>query len=419
MNSSEMGSELPARELPLYSPSPPSPSYSQDPAYDETRLDLSPRMATPLLPTGVFAKTSGSATVVLFDQESNIPAPVYGRRATVRGTLVLDQDTRNISEVVVKLEGQLETATMESGSISTRTLSNSYSIWSSASSPFACPRTMEFAYPLPATFQYQGSEYPLPPSYVARFPGLPSLFARCIYSLTISIAQDGRFMSRTKTIYFPIDYKPQTSPPRGIIYPTSCFLSTLKTTLDEWSDSSFTMRTRCSSALPPIQCQLFLPSVKIFGLSDTIPLHLQMFGTLSSLRKFILPSDIDQDGRQRSSVRVYITRMVSVEYRGKSTWRVQRIGEGRVWPLPPSVDFDCDCPPVCTYCDSHEEFLDWDGEVRCDPHVTVGGFQATGLTVKDFIMLELTPPKPVSSPLLTVQHAIPIRLVTDTFVPPT
>ncbi|KAJ7486172.1 hypothetical protein B0H11DRAFT_1721900 [Mycena galericulata] len=414
-----MNSELRARELPLYSPSPPSPSYSRDPAYDETRLDLSPLMGTRLPPTGIIVKTSGSATVILFDQESHRRVPAYGRRASVKGSLLLDQDTSHISEIVVKLEGRVETTTVYSGSIITRVLMDRYILWSSASSPLPCPRTMEFAYPLPATFQHQGSEYPLPPSYVGRFPGLPSLFARCTYSLTISITKNGRLMSTTKTIYFPVDYNPQTSPPRGIISQSSCFLSALKTMPDEWSDSSFIMRTRCSSALSSIQCQVFFPSVRIFGLSDAIPIHLQIFGPLSSLREFILPGDVDQGGRQGSPVRVYITRMVSVEHHGKLTWRVERVGVGRVWPLPPPVNSDCDCVPACDLCDSCEQTLDWDGEVKCDARVTVGGFQAAGLTVKDFITVEMIPPKPGSSPLLTVQHAIPIRLVTEMFVEPT
>ncbi|KAJ7657021.1 hypothetical protein B0H17DRAFT_1098046 [Mycena rosella] len=417
-----MDSEFSACPLPLYSPSHPSPCYSQDPAYDETRLDSSPQTATGVLPTGIFTKSYGSATVVLFDQESSVSVPSYGREASVRGSLILEQDMSHISEIVAKLDGRIEITTAESGALMINTVKKSYSLWfpgSSASS--SCPERIDFACPLPTKFDHRGCECPLPPSYNAEFRGFPALFAKCIYSLTISIIKDRRrlgFLSKMKTIRVPVEYHPQTSPPRGISPTPTYFLSAVKVMPEEWHQSSFAMNTHCSSNLAPIQCQAFIPSVKIFGLSDTIPLHLQMSGPLSSLRTFILPSspspdDID-DGK--GPVRVYLTRMVSFEYRGKATWRVMRLGEGRFRPLPPMVNFDCDCRPVCVPDDACVQSLDWDGEVKCDPGVAVGGFKSAGLTVKDFITLELIPPKPVSSPLLTMQHAIPIRLVTDTFL---
>jgi len=208
-----------------------------------------------------------------------------------------------------------------------------------------------------------------------------------------------------RRIYVPIEYHPQTSPARGIP-PNLYFLSSVKGMPQEWHQTSFVMNARSSSKLSPIQCQAFIPSIKVFGLSDTIPVHLQLCGPLSSLRELVLPSS-------PSPVRVYLTRRVGFEDHDKSTWRVQRIGEGHFPPLPPVVNFDCDCQPAHDSCDSCVETLDWDGEVKCDLAVTVGGFTAAGLTVKDFITLEIIPPKAVQSPLLSIQYAIPIRLVTE------
>ncbi|KAF7335817.1 hypothetical protein MVEN_02237700 [Mycena venus] len=404
--------------LPLYSPSHPSPSYSQDPAYDETRLDLSPRHGARPLPTGLYTKACGSTTIVLFDQESNTQVPSYGKYGSVRGTLILEQDTSQICEVMAKLEGRLEMTTTESGAQTTKVLKNTYCLWSSSSSSSVCPGTLEIACDFPATFQYQDCDYPLPPSYIARFPGFPSLFAKCTYSLTITITKDRRLsiLSKTKLIYVPIEYNPQTIPARGIPQ-TPCFLSSIKTMPEEWHQSSFVMKSRSNSDLAP-----HTMPVKVFGLSDAIPLHLQLSAPLSSLRELVLPSSPSSPGgSDRGPVRVYLTRMVSFEYRGKSTWRVHRIGEGSFRPLPPVVDFDCDCRlgPACDSCNSSVVILDWDGEVKCDSSVTVGGFQAAGLTVKDFITIEIVPPKAGASLLLSIQHAIPIRLVTETFAAPT
>ncbi|KAJ7673533.1 hypothetical protein B0H17DRAFT_1183202 [Mycena rosella] len=294
-----MDSEFSACALPLYSPSHPSPCYSQDPAYDEIRLDSSPRTGTGVLPTGIFTKACGSATVV------------------------------------------------------------------------------------------QLRIYPLPPSYNAKFPGFPALFAKCTYSLTISITKERRlgFLSKTKIIRVPVEYHPRASPPRGVSPTPLYFLSAVKMMPEEWHQSSFAMNTRCSSNLAPIQCQ--------------------MSGPLSSLRAFILPSspspgDID-DGK--GPVRLCLTRMVSFEYRGKTIWRVMRIGDGRFRPLPPWRTSTATAPP-CAFPTTR---------VKYDPGTTVGDFQSAGLTAKDFIALELIPPKPVSSPLLAMQDAISIRLVTETF----
>ncbi|KAJ6584092.1 hypothetical protein DFH09DRAFT_1144256 [Mycena vulgaris] len=409
-----MDSELSAHTLPLYSPSTPSPSYSQDPACDETRLESSLRTGRRPLPTGIFTKAYGSVTIVLFDQEPSARVPSYRKQASVRGTLILEQDVSNICEVTAKLEGQLETITAELGSQTIRTVKMTHSLWSPVSSS-PCPGRIDFSCPFPATFQHGDRGYPLPPSYTARFPGLPSLFAKCTYNLTISIRRLG-FLSKTKMIHVPLDYYPQTSPPRGIS-PTPFFLSAVKIMPEEWYQSSFVMNTRSSSNITPIECQAFIPSVKIFGLTDTIPLHLQTTGSLPSLRELILassPAPGDADFGQ-SPVRVYLTRVVTVEYRGRVTWRVMRIGEGHFRPLPPIVNFDCNCQTVCIPHDSCVQSLDWDGEVKCNPNITIGGFQAAGLSVKDYITFEVIALKPSSSPLLTVQHGVPIRFVTETF----
>lgn len=209
-----MDSTLSVAALPLYSPYAPSPGYSQDPTDDETRLNLSPSIGARLPPTGLFTKVCGPVTVIILDQEDDVRAPSYGRRATVRGTLNLAQDTSRISEVVAKvcaplhpsshhlmvsleLEGRLEITTVDSGAV-TKLVKHVHSLWSRGSASSPCPGTIEFAFSFPPTFKHQGSEYSLPPSYVAKFPGFASLFVTCTYSLTISMTKDGRFLSKSK-----------------------------------------------------------------------------------------------------------------------------------------------------------------------------------------------------------------------------
>ncbi|KAJ7213850.1 hypothetical protein GGX14DRAFT_696667 [Mycena pura] len=453
------------------------PCYSQDPAHDETRLELSSSRTTRQLPTDIFTKACGSATVVLFNQEPGVRVPLYGRERCVRGTLILAQDTGNICRVVAKLQGRLEMATSDAGASTTKTVNKEYPLWphGSESSSSPCPGTLEFACDFPAMFQHGNSEYRLPPSYIARFPGFPSLYVKSTYNLAIVITRDRRlgFLSRTKLIYIALEYRPESYPPRGIsAAPYGDFNSALKTMPEEWQQSSFTMTARSPSLVSPIQCQVFIPSIGIFGLKDSIPLHLQLSGALASLRELVVPPrarsrpavaspDRSAEARAHEPVRVYLTRMVTVNHLDKLTMRVQRLCAADVAPLPPAVDFECSCqqpyedcatctetvtetldwagyvpadvaplpPPVdcecscpfqqpCEECATRTETLNWAGYVRCDPGagVDVGGFRAAGVNVKDFITVELSPPRPHASPLLVVRQAIPIRFVTETFV---
>ncbi|KAJ7260979.1 hypothetical protein C8J57DRAFT_1514208 [Mycena rebaudengoi] len=219
-------------------------------------------------------------------------------------------------------------------------------------------------------------------------PSQPSLFAKCTYSLTISITKDRRLGFLSKTQLSNVGHhRPQSSDFPGYWNtPVSVLPFFSKNHAGGMVLDFFRDEPRSSSNLSPIQCQVsinplrlqhvvahellaFIPSVKIFGLSDIIPFHPQVSGPLSSLRELVLPTS----------------------------------------PTPPGSDRG----PVHS-CSSCMETCDWDGEVKCDASVTVGGFQAAELTVKvrrtACITLEMMLPKAVLSPL---------HLVTKTFVTPT
>ncbi|KAJ7762568.1 hypothetical protein B0H16DRAFT_1529237 [Mycena metata] len=429
---------------PLYvPPCQPTPCYSEELAYDETRLDAAPRTgALSALPTGIFTKAYGPATVVLFNQDSAANIPTYGKRGLVRGKLIIAQETDHICEVTARLEGRMEITTAGAGAQTTKTFSNSYSLWSAASAPSSttpesCPETIDFESVFPMTFTYNGEEHPLPPSFTARFPGAPSLFANCTYGLTLSITKERRigFLSKTKVIHLQIEYRPQTSPPSGLSR-APYFPAQVKVAPQDWIQTSFEVPRRCSTAnVKSIQCRVFIPSVRVFGLADIIPVHLELASTLASLRELVLqaPSASTSSSGQNtfdsaplpafsaaeleplsiSPLRAYLSRMVRFDAPdGKATWRMQRIGAGTFPPMPPAVVQEgCTCDDPCA------QTLDWNGEICVDGAVRVGGFSAAGLVVRDFITLEIVPPHATASPLKTVQHTIPIRLVTETYTP--
>lgn len=87
-------------ELPIYTPSSPSPSYTCELASGESRLEHTPRSRP--APTSLFIKKAGKTTIVLDEQEQNATTPIYGRGATISGNLFLEQ-SESILEVVLKV----------------------------------------------------------------------------------------------------------------------------------------------------------------------------------------------------------------------------------------------------------------------------------------------------------------------------
>lgn len=114
---------------------------------------------------------------------------------------------------------------------------------------------------------------------------------------------------------------------------------------------------------------------------------------------------------------------------GTKSWRNIVLGEGKMYPVQAQYHA---CPGAESYA---EQALDWEGELKCNGDVTVGGFNSGPLVLKvcvffaiyreislvypgvsqDFIMIELKPASPETSPLLEHQHPHPVRLVTDTY----
>ncbi|KAF9013315.1 hypothetical protein BDQ17DRAFT_1231603 [Cyathus striatus] len=413
--------------LPGYAPPSPVPSYSYEPSCGERRLDHTPQpRATRPPPTGSYIKKSGKTTIILSEQEEDIELPTYGRHAVVNGTLCLDA-SESISEVALKLEGKLDLTTSEGGSKSVKLIDDYYCLWSKREVQSICPSQIPFSVIIPETFTEGASSKPLPPSYHAAFAGVPTMFVKSTYRLHVMVTRTlHRKSSDTPdSIFVNFKYHPRTRSHRPLIPHSERFFSSVKSSPEEWYQSVTTMKCRPNSQLQPLFCNLFVPSSRIYGLDDIIPFHVQLTGKIASLREFFPTPSLDRivstDSRltDRSltpqknppgeqKIRVYFLRQVSVEIDITKSWKNKVIGEGYLYPLPPSMP-SCYSMPNVT-CEDH---LDWEGEIKCDPDVEVGGFHTNNLHVKDFIMLTLTPPH--ASPLLETQINIPIRFVTESW----
>jgi hypothetical protein len=181
------------------------------------------------------------------------------------------------------------------------------------------------------------------------------------------------------------------------------FLSTIKSTPESWHQIISTMTTRANQEIKPIDClvcnsvlihesaftntiQLFIPAVRVFAFTDTIPFHLQLRAPVASLRAFLNPTFVTRaNGKQAPRpprvtgtapvVRVFLYRQIIVEVRGQRVWRYCVLGEGKLRAVPPSESPD----------DAGFATLDWEGEVSCTDNEKVGGvggFNAGKLVVK-------------------------------------
>lgn len=89
-------------ELPGYS-TLPVPAYSCQPACGERSLQGNRRVhPTQAPPTGVFVKKAGQVTVTLEDQENDAQIPIYGQRALITGSILIEK-SETVLEVVLKV----------------------------------------------------------------------------------------------------------------------------------------------------------------------------------------------------------------------------------------------------------------------------------------------------------------------------
>jgi len=211
------------------------------------------------------------------------------------------------------------------------------------------------------------------------------------------------FWKPSKSYTVPLNYLPKARPQRPISH-LDRFLTTFKHTPEDWLQIESVMRVRDENVdVDPISCRFFVPSVGAFGLSDTIPFHIQLASSLASLR-MLLTSEIPEIKRP-PSIRAFITRHTLVETQTRRCWKASTLGEGILRPIAPPAD--------ATFSEDEEVYVDWEGEVRCEQDVLYGGFNTGPVIVKDYIAFAFLPPNPRTCPLLGHQYCHPIKLVTS------
>ncbi|KAJ7760828.1 hypothetical protein DFH07DRAFT_918471 [Mycena maculata] len=395
--------------LPPYTPSSAVPSYSPEPASDERLIEQTPR-AKPRVCTGTHTKKSGRDTVVLTDQDPSAPLPTYGRNALISGFVSLEEREK-VSEVVLKVKGNMEGMISETGrSVSKTVLDQSYTLWAvQALSDAACPSTVPFSTLLPQMFQDGDARHPLPPSYNTRFSASSGLSVKVIYTLSVIVTRTrGRklaFLAPKNTTTVIFTYLPRTCPGRPIQPPaTSDFLADVKLMPEEWRQITAPGLPRAASALGAVDMHLFIPAVEVFALGDTIPVHVQLAGAVPSLREF-LPSPSSSPGDAEPTVQVTLVRQLLLTIAGRRGPSRLTLARATLRSAPPGPGAAAQSP--------HSASLDWTGALRVDPDVAVGSFDAGVVVVQDFVVLDVLPPAGAKAQFPRLRHSHPIRLVTD------
>ncbi|KAF9010950.1 hypothetical protein BDZ89DRAFT_964217, partial [Hymenopellis radicata] len=383
---------------PAYNGSSPPPHYSSEPSSGEQRIQHSPRSNASPVPNGIFIKKDGPVTVLLTGQETGVSSPSYGRQRTINGTLLLDKHD-NVSRVKVNLLGNLDYLNSNGGAKSISLVDQSVTLWTSSWGPFAQHLPFEFNFTLPATFTDLAEGQPLPPTFAFSAPGLPAVVVRVVYAVVVDISYARGPLSffPTNTIMrVPFNYRPRTRPNRPIL--AIPLFRSIKSSPEEWTQSVMTIKTKPNVSV-------LIPSVQVFSFADTIPIHLQLTGPLTSLRQLFRNPPATETSIV--VVTVSIQRQIAVDVGGSRAWRELTIGEGKMTSVPPTLS-------QLEFHAGDEEVLDWEGELRAKPDVAVSGFVAAGVVVKDFILVTLVPPG--RAPFLPTRIYIPIRLVTDPWI---
>ncbi|PBK99448.1 hypothetical protein ARMGADRAFT_985075 [Armillaria gallica] len=386
---------------PVYSTNTPPPHYCIDPTNGERSIEHSPHPMR-RIPDGTFVRSHGNLTVLLTQQEDGISSPVYGRMGSIAGAVL--SSSEGIIEVKIQLEGRLHFLSSERGSRTVATVSETYTLWNCSRAEIeSCPSSLSFSFSLPPAYKDGGTSYPLPPTFQAAFTAGSELVVTSVYTVIASTTAVRRPVmlgfDKMSTMRIPITYYPRTRPERPPLY--TPLLSSVKSCPEEWNQVLVTVEAKQNYNALPIQCNIFVPSVRAFSFSDVIPFHIQLSGPLFSLLMLFPHRSTEYE----PSISVTMHRQIVVEIQGRRSWQNQEIGVGTMRPIPP--------PPFHRDRDE-EKSIDWGGEIQCKPTVKVGGFAASGVSVKDYILFSLEPPS--NSPFLPARGHVPILLTTNSWV---
>ncbi|KAJ7467131.1 hypothetical protein FB451DRAFT_1093163 [Mycena latifolia] len=385
---------------PNYSPSAPCPVYSATPGSNERILQHTP-LPSHSRSTGTFIQTEHIITVVLDGQKGNTRWPSFGRGASISGSLLLESH-ETVSAVSIKIQGILEALILSQGYSRLKLADQHFSLYLKEVSQTRCPSIIPFSHRFPSTFKENGIHHPLPPSCNITLPG--GSFLKCTYSLTVSVVTPLQrftpFLAKERSLSIELEYRQRTRPSRPRI-PEASLFSTIKICPEEWLQLPVTLTVGPHSLASDLNCDLFVPSVGVFGMSEMVPFHLQLSGSIRSLRELLL---LRSNPERSKAIRVYLLRQIVLAAAKVNTI----LGEGSLRSLPPVI---YDLPNSLS--SKSEDTLSWEGEIQLQD-IATPTFDAGTFRVMYLIAVELSPPE--TSSINRAHYGYPIKLTTDTWV---
>ncbi|KAH9983012.1 hypothetical protein BJV74DRAFT_852374 [Russula compacta] len=402
---------------------PTTPSYSPEPLLHETHqhqhyrsspFGFAPARQQHPPGGGEFVKDSkrGNLRLRLSGQASdNVAVPVFGIRGPVEGTLELLK-TDSLAFVAVRVDGLLKVEEIAGGGMTKTVLCDqTVALWRKDVNPYPCPFSLPIRIPLPTTFRDEHGSWSLPPTYEAHLNGLPGFTASVEYSMTAIASKTNTMklgIGGATTVSTPFIYHPRARPARGIpprLEPKNA--SPGLRMAPEWRVHESVVRARIpGSSSKTILCKFYIPASHVLCMRRAIPYHITFTGAAQALTTLLtyLPSRTGA-APVRACSRIQVLRQTTVDVnRSEYTpvgatsemWRTRSVGEGSLYRTGDGPDW-----------------LSFAGEISVDPVVTIGGFRAAALWVKDCIVFSITPPDPLKGQIGDLRCVIPIRLVTD------
>lgn len=354
--------------------------------------------------------------------------PRYGRRGNVVGTIEFDaENLANFEKVKFVIEGQ---TSIGNGAYEARSeifVRKSFTLWRRTEDSEQCPRMTNFQIPFSAIESKRaegGRPIRLPPSYVCELGQGGRIV--CSYSIHINVTQKSKhgFWANRNRHIIPISYVPWSRPahtfPRNLTLPRS----TIKAFPEAWR--------QIMTVQGSMSCNLFIPSVPTFCVTDEIPFFLQLVAPVGYL-------DQKEDGEPK--LRVSLRRQVGVSIQEVFVWKDTTSSQGVIEPLasgafpPQDLDVTTSEAPVSS-SSSGESMLtrgfrkwnargtrgervetkemktwEWKGAVR-NNGIRIGGCSTNVMVINDFFVFCVTAKKS-NGQVLEYHHAQPLEMVSE------
>jgi len=271
------------------------------------------------------------------------------------------------------------------------------------------PSMIPFSLTLPLVFSDGREEYPLPPTHESHLSGMPGFTATIGYMVSVTVVKDNKLslLSRlgASTVSTPFIYYPRSRP--AVPLPAMFVMrhapgSASPLDVPDWECFTSVMAAKTYSGKDIIS-RLYVPASRVFCVTQPIPFQLTFSSSAFSLAAFMPLGPKASYLSDKRATRIQLIRQTTVDVRnaiilGTKTdiWRTQVIGEG-----------------VFRHAGDGPDWISYSGEIAVSSDVKIGGFKAGGFSVKDYIILTMTPPDPAKAAFRDLRQVVPVRLTTD------